>query len=33
VEWTGNWEYRPSMKPSGQKCDVGVASRFLTQEN
>ena len=33
VEWTGNWEYRPSMKPSGQKCDVGVASKFLTQEN
>jgi hypothetical protein len=32
VEWSGKWEYRPTMKPSGQKCDVGVASKFLVQE-
>jgi hypothetical protein len=32
VEWSGKWEYRPAMKPSGQKCDIGVASKFLAQE-
>jgi hypothetical protein len=32
VQWSGSWEYRPAMKPSGQKCDIGVASRFLAQE-
>ena len=32
VEWTGKWEYRPTMKASGEKCNVDVASRFLTNE-
>jgi hypothetical protein len=32
VEWSGKWEYHPTMKPSGEKCNVEVASRFLRQE-
>jgi hypothetical protein len=32
VEWSGKWEYRPTMKPSNQKCDVEVASRFLQEK-
>jgi hypothetical protein len=32
VEWSGKWEYRPTMKPSGEKCNTEVASRFLRQE-
>ena len=32
VEWSGKWEYRPTMKPSGEKCNVEVASRFLREE-
>ena len=32
VEWSGKWEYRPAMKPSNQKCDIEVASKFLAQE-
>ena len=32
VEWSGKWEYRPTMKASGEKCNTEVASRFLTQE-
>jgi Family of unknown function (DUF6152) len=32
VEWSGKWEYRPTMKPSGEKCNIEVASRFLRQE-
>jgi hypothetical protein len=32
VEWSGTWEYRPTMKPSGEKCNIEVASRFLRQE-
>jgi hypothetical protein len=32
VEWSGKWEYRPTMKASGEKCNVEVASRFLGQE-
>jgi hypothetical protein len=32
VEWSGKWEYRPTMKPSGENCNVEVASRFLRQE-
>lgn len=32
VEWSGKWEYRPTMKPSGEKCNIEVASRFLSQE-
>lgn len=31
VEFSGKWEYRPTMKPSNQKCDVEVASKFLKQ--
>ncbi|HLG54399.1 MAG TPA: DUF6152 family protein [Vicinamibacterales bacterium] len=31
VEWSGKWEYRPTMKPSNQKCDIEVASKFLSQ--
>jgi hypothetical protein len=32
VEWTGKWEYRPTMKASGEKCNIEVASRFLATE-
>ena len=32
VEWSGKWEYRPTMKPSGEMCNVEVTSRFLRQE-
>lgn len=32
VEWTGKLEYRPTMKPSGEKCNTEVASRFLATE-
>jgi Family of unknown function (DUF6152) len=31
VEWTGKWEYRPTMKPSNEKCNIEVASKFLSQ--
>ena len=26
------WDYRPELKPSGEKCDVDAASRFLKEE-
>jgi hypothetical protein len=26
------WDYRPELKPSGEKCDVDAASRFLKDE-
>jgi hypothetical protein len=29
AEWSGKWEYRPTMRHSNQKCDVEVARRFL----
>jgi hypothetical protein len=29
VEWSGQWEYRPNMPHSNQKCDVEVARKFL----
>lgn len=29
VEWTGQWQYRPAMPHSNQKCDVDVARQFL----
>jgi hypothetical protein len=29
VEWSGNWEFRPTMPHSNQKCDVDVARKFL----
>ena len=28
-EWSGQWEYRPNMPQSNQKCDVEVARKFL----
>ena len=30
VEWSGQWQYRPNMPHSNEKCDVEVARRFLT---
>ena len=32
VEWSGKWEYRPTLKPSGETCNTEVASRFLATE-
>jgi Family of unknown function (DUF6152) len=29
VEWSGQWQYRPDMPHSNEKCDVGVARKFL----
>jgi hypothetical protein len=29
LEWSGEWEYRPGMKHSSQKCDLNVARQFL----
>jgi len=29
VQWSGKWEYRPTMPHSNQKCDVEVARKFL----
>ena len=29
VEWSGQWEYRPNMPHSNEKCDVEVARKFL----
>lgn len=29
VEWSGTWEYRPSMPHSNSACDVDTARRFL----
>ena len=31
VQFTGAWEYRPTMPFSNQKCDLEVARRFLAQ--
>ena len=31
AQWSGKWEYRPTMRHSNQKCDVEVARRFLQQ--
>jgi hypothetical protein len=31
VEFTGAWEYRPTMPFSNQKCDLDIARRFLSQ--
>jgi hypothetical protein len=30
VEWTGQWEYRPGMPHSNEKCNVEIARRFLS---
>src|SRR5688572_6487049 len=32
VEWSGKWEYRPTMKSSNEKCNIEVASKFLSQD-
>ncbi len=29
VEWSGQWQYRPNMPHSNEKCDLEVARRFL----
>jgi hypothetical protein len=29
VEWSGQWQYRPTMPHSNEKCDVAVARKFL----
>ena len=29
VEWSGTWQYRPNMPHSNEKCNVGVARKFL----
>ena len=29
VEWSGQWQYRPNMPHSNQKCDLEVARKFL----
>ena len=29
VQWTGNWQYRPDMKHSNEKCDIATAQKFL----
>ena len=31
VDWTGQWQYRPTMPHSNEKCDVDVARKFLAQ--
>jgi hypothetical protein len=30
VQWSGQWEYRPNMPHSNEKCDLEVARKFLT---
>lgn len=30
VEWSGHWLYRPNMPHSNEKCDLGVARKFLS---
>jgi hypothetical protein len=29
VEWSGQWQYRPNMAHSNEKCDLEVARKFL----
>jgi len=29
VEWSGQWQYRPGMPHSNQKCDLTVAHKYL----
>jgi len=31
VEWSGQWQYRPNMPHSNEKCDLEVARRFLKE--
>ena len=30
AEWSGQWQYRPNMPHSNEKCDVNVARKFLS---
>jgi hypothetical protein len=32
VKQSITWDYQPDLKPSGVKCDIGAASRFLKEE-
>ena len=32
VQFSGNWEYRPTMPFSNQKCDLRIARQFLTEQ-
>jgi hypothetical protein len=32
VEWSGQWQYRPNMPHSNEKCDVEVARKFLNDD-
>jgi len=29
VEWSGQWQYRPNMPHSNEKCDLAVAHKYL----
>jgi hypothetical protein len=29
AQWTGNWQYRPEMQLSNEKCDLATARKFL----
>src|SRR5215470_8840347 len=31
VEWSGQWQYRPNMPHSNEKCDLEVARKFLKE--
>ena len=33
VEWSGQWQYRPNMPHSNEKCDLAVAHKFLGDFN
>jgi len=32
VEWSGQWQYRPNMPHSNEKCDLEVARKFLSDK-
>ena len=32
VTYSSDWDYRPDLTPSGLKCDIDVARRFLKEE-
>jgi hypothetical protein len=32
VTYSAEWDYRPDLMPSGLKCDLDVARRFLKEE-
>ena len=33
VQQSIQWDYQPDLKPSGVKCDIAAASRFLKEES